>query len=120
MGVRLHRTFTSAGYSVDMDRHADDPGVSLAPREPDVLRLDRRLRRIEGQVRGIGCMIDERRDCADILQQIAAARCALGEVALALLEAHVRRHVGVSHAGDDKRDLVAEVLAPVARLVRSR
>jgi DNA-binding FrmR family transcriptional regulator len=103
-----------------MDRHADDPGVSLAPREPDVLRLDRRLRRIEGQVRGIGRMIDDQRDCADILQQIAAARCALGEVALALLEAHVRRHVGVSHAGGGGRDLVAEVMAPVARLVRSR
>lgn len=84
------------------------------------LRLGHRLCRVEGQVRGIARTIRDERDCAEVLQQITAARRALDEVALALLEDHVRRHVGVPDGGAGERDLVAEVMAPVSRFQRSR
>jgi len=45
----------------------------------------RRLRRIEGQVKGVQRMLDEERDCADVIQQIAAARAALDRVAVDLI-----------------------------------
>ena len=48
-----------------------------------------RLNRIEGQVRGIGRMIDEDRYCVDILTQVSAARSALDALALGLLERHL-------------------------------
>ena len=93
----------------------------VAPREPlTTLRLTLRLSRVEGQIRGIARMLGEDRDCAEILQQLTAARRALDEVALALLEAHVRRHMDVPDAGAGERDVAAEVMAPVSRLVRSR
>lgn len=52
--------------------------------------LTRRLRRIEGQIRGVQKMVDEERYCVDILVQIAAAKSALHQVGLSLLDAHTR------------------------------
>ena len=52
--------------------------------------LLRRLKRIEGQIRGIHRMIEEDKYCVDILVQVAAARAALDKVGLALLEGHTR------------------------------
>ncbi len=52
--------------------------------------LEKRLKRIEGQVRGIYRMIDEERYCIDILNQIIAARAALSKVGMALLKSHMR------------------------------
>ena len=51
--------------------------------------LAKRLNRIEGQVRGIGRMLDEERYCVDILTQVSAVRSALDAVALELLEHHL-------------------------------
>ena len=51
--------------------------------------LAKRLNRIEGQVRGIGRMLDEDRYCVDILTQVSAVRSALDAVALELLEHHL-------------------------------
>jgi DNA-binding FrmR family transcriptional regulator len=54
--------------------------------EPDVVsELQRRLRRVEGQVRGIHAMLDEQRECRDIVTQIAAANKALEQVGFKLL-----------------------------------
>jgi CsoR family transcriptional regulator, copper-sensing transcriptional repressor len=64
------------------------PGYALAA--PDHLK---RLRKIEGQVRGIQRMIDERRYCVDVLVQIAAVRHALDAVAMGLVDDHVRHCV---------------------------
>jgi DNA-binding FrmR family transcriptional regulator len=58
--------------------------------------LSKRLNRIEGQVRGIGRMIDEDRYCVDILTQVSAVQSALDALALKLLEHHL--HGCVSHA----------------------
>jgi len=81
----------------------------------------KRLRRIEGQVRGIARMIDEEKYCIDVLTQISAVNSALQSVALSLLDEHLSHCV--SHAvaeGGDEADLkLAEASAAIARLVRS-
>jgi DNA-binding FrmR family transcriptional regulator len=75
--------------------------------------LLKRLRRIEGQVRGIASMVEDERYCIDVLTQVAAARTALEQVALKLLEDHVRHCV----QGGEKTD---ELIATVERFVRTR
>jgi CsoR family transcriptional regulator, copper-sensing transcriptional repressor len=77
--------------------------------------LAKRLKRIEGQVRGLQRMIDEERYCIDVLTQIAAVNAALDSVALKVLEDHVAHCV--RDGGDEK---VAELVDAVARLVRSK
>jgi CsoR family transcriptional regulator, copper-sensing transcriptional repressor len=77
--------------------------------------LAKRLKRIEGQVRGLQRMVDEERYCIDVLTQISAVNAALDGVALKLLEDHVRHCV--REGGDEK---VTELVDAVARLVRSK
>jgi DNA-binding FrmR family transcriptional regulator len=81
----------------------------------------KRLRRIEGQVRGIHRMIEEDRYCIDILTQVSAATSALQSAALALLEEHLGHCVAdaVREGGSDADEKVAEASAAIARLVRS-
>lgn len=81
----------------------------------------RRLRRIEGQVRGLQRMIDEDQYCIDILTQVAAATRALQAVALGLLEEHLGHCVAqaVAEGGDNAAEKVQEASAAIARLVRS-
>ena len=83
--------------------------------------LGKRLRRIEGQVRGLQRMVDEDTYCIDILTQISAATRALEAVALSLLEDHLRHCVqDALAAGDpDAGDKITEAAAAVRRLVRS-
>lgn len=83
-------------------------------------RLLKRLRRIEGQVRGVHKMVEDDRYCIDVLTQVSAATKALEAVALSLLEDHLRHCV--AHAASDPvqlDDKVAEASAAIARLVRS-
>jgi DNA-binding FrmR family transcriptional regulator len=76
-----------------------------------------RLRRIEGQVRGIQGMVDDDRYCIDVLTQISAIQAALDKVALGLLDDHA--HHCVMGAGDDERDAkTEELMAAVGRLMR--
>jgi len=77
--------------------------------------LAKRLKRIEGQVRGLQRMVDEERYCIDVLTQISAVNAALDGVALKLLEDHVRHCA--REGGDEK---VTELVDAVARLVRSK
>jgi DNA-binding FrmR family transcriptional regulator len=81
----------------------------------------RRLRRIEGQVRGLQTMVDEDRYCIDVLTQISAVTRALQEVAIGLLGEHLGHCVreAVESGGPDAEDKVAEASAAIARLVRS-
>jgi DNA-binding FrmR family transcriptional regulator len=81
----------------------------------------RRLRRIEGQVRGLQRMIDEDKYCIDILTQVAAATKALQSVALGLLEEHLSHCVAqaVAEGGNEAADKVREASEAIARLVRS-
>jgi DNA-binding FrmR family transcriptional regulator len=78
----------------------------------------RRLRRIEGQVRGLERMVDEEAYCIDVLTQVSAVTKALQSVAIGLLDQHVRHCV--AHAEGDKGDhMVTEAIKAVERLLRS-
>ena len=81
----------------------------------------KRLRRIEGQVRGLQRMIDEDKYCIDILTQVSAATKALQSVALGLLEEHLSHCVAeaVAEGGETATDKVREASEAIARLVRS-
>jgi DNA-binding FrmR family transcriptional regulator len=80
-------------------------------------QLQNRLRRIEGQVRGIEKMVEEDRYCIDVLTQISAVQAALDKVALGLLDGHARTCVlGVEPELQDER--TAELMASVGRLMR--
>jgi DNA-binding FrmR family transcriptional regulator len=94
---------TTHGYSEHKDNYA------------------KRLRRIEGQVRGIARMIEEDKYCIDVLTQISAANSALRSVALNLLDEHLNHCVtrAVADGGDEANNKLAEASAAIARLVRS-
>lgn len=78
----------------------------------------RRLRRIEGQVRGLERMVEEDTYCIDILTQVSAVTKALQSVAIGLLDQHVRHCV--AHAeGDSGDEMVTEAVKAVERLLRS-
>jgi DNA-binding FrmR family transcriptional regulator len=81
----------------------------------------KRLRRIEGQVRGIAKMIDEDKYCIDVLTQISAVSSALQSVALGLLDEHLNHCVtdAVAAGGEEADAKLAEASAAIARLVRS-
>ena len=81
-------------------------------------QLGKRLRRIEGQVRGIEKMVEDDRYCIDVLTQISAVQAALDKVALGLLDAHAR-HCVVGGQGDgEPEELTDELMAAVGRLMR--
>lgn len=82
----------------------------------------RRLRRIEGQARGLQRMVDEEKYCIDILTQISAMTKALESVALELLDDHMNHCVlTAARSGDDDEahQKMAEVSDAIRRLVRS-
>jgi DNA-binding FrmR family transcriptional regulator len=81
----------------------------------------RRLRRIEGQVRGLERMVDEDKYCIDVLTQVSAANRALQAFALELLEAHLAHCVAdaVARGGAEADAKVKEASDAIARLVRS-
>jgi DNA-binding FrmR family transcriptional regulator len=81
----------------------------------------RRMRRIEGQVRGITRMIEDDKYCIDVLTQISAVNKALEAVALGLLDEHLKHCVteAVAEGGDVADRKVAEASAAIARHVRS-
>ena len=80
-----------------------------------------RLRRIEGQVRGLQQMIDQDRYCVDVLTQISSATRALQGVAIGLFDDHLRHCVvdAVATGGRDADAKLTEATAAVARLLKS-
>jgi DNA-binding FrmR family transcriptional regulator len=80
-------------------------------------QLQTRLRRIEGQVRGVQGMVEEDRYCIDVLTQISAIQAALDKVALGLLDEHAR-HCVMGADAEDQVDKTDELMAAVARLMR--
>ena len=81
-------------------------------------QLQKRLRRIEGQVRGVEKMVDEDRYCIDVLTQISAIQAALDKVALGLLDEHARHCVVGGRSEDEPEELTDELMAAVGRLMR--
>jgi CsoR family transcriptional regulator, copper-sensing transcriptional repressor len=105
------RLGTRRGYAVDMDQ----PGYVNA--KDDVLK---RLRRIEGQARGLQRMVEEEQYCIDILTQVSAMTKALQAVSLNLLDDHLAHCVrDAMSTGVDADEKLAEASAAIARLVRS-
>jgi len=80
-------------------------------------QLQGRLRRIEGQVRGVERMVEEDRWCPDILVQIAAIQAALSKVALGLADGHAR-HCVIGGPDSDKEQRTDELMEALGRLVR--
>jgi DNA-binding FrmR family transcriptional regulator len=79
--------------------------------------LQKRLARIEGQVRGVAKMVAEDRYCIDVLTQIAAIEAALDKVALGLLDDHARLCV-IGGEDDQREQRTEEMMAAVGRLLR--
>src|SRR3954463_6980205 len=80
-------------------------------------QLLKRLRRIEGQVRGIEGMVSEDRYCIDVITQISAVQAALDKVALGLLDDHARPCVMGAEDGE-QAERTEELMAAVGRLMR--
>ena len=94
-------TTSSRGYSATKDQ------------------LQKRLRRIEGQVRGLQNMVDDDRWCPDILQQVAAIQAALNKVALGLAEGHVQHCMAAGVDDPQRRDeMTHELMQALGRLAR--
>lgn len=83
--------------------------------------LARRMKRIEGQVRGIARMIDDDKYCIDVLTQISAATAALHAVSINLLEEHIAHCVidAATSGEDGARAKIEEASAAIARLIKS-
>ena len=81
----------------------------------------RRLRRIEGQARGLQRMIEEEKYCIDILTQVSAMTSALQSVALGLLDDHLDHCVAeaATRGGDEAETKLKEASKAIARLIRS-
>ncbi len=77
----------------------------------------KRLRRIEGQVRGVEKMVEENRYCIDIVTQVTAIQAALDKVALELLSDHAA-HCVAGAEGGDQEEMTDELMAAVRRLVK--
>ncbi|HEU5045379.1 MAG TPA: metal-sensitive transcriptional regulator [Nocardioidaceae bacterium] len=83
--------------------------------------LQNRLKRVEGQVRGLQRMVEEDIYCIDILTQVSAATKALETVAVTLLDQHLRHCVvdAARAGGDEAETKITEASDAIARLVRS-
>ena len=81
-------------------------------------QLQNRLRRIEGQVRGIQGMVEEDRYCIDVLTQISAVQAALDKVALGLLDGHARHCMQEGATEGRSDEMATEMMAAVGRLMK--
>lgn len=90
------------------------PSRGYAPTKEALLR---RLRRIEGQVRGVEGMVQDDRYCVDVLTQISAIQAALDKVALGLLDDHAQ-HCVMGAEDAEREDKTRELMAAVTRLMR--
>lgn len=87
-------------------------------RERDKAKLLARLRRIEGQVRGISRMVEEDKYCVDILVQIAAVKAALNKVGLVLLEDHTRGCVSRAIQTNEGDEAIDELMDVIMRFIK--
>jgi DNA-binding FrmR family transcriptional regulator len=85
----------------------------------DKQEVQARLRRIEGQIRGLQRMVDDDRYCIDVLTQVNAVRAALQSVALTLLRDHTEHCVTEAIRAGDGSDKVRELNEAVGRLVQT-
>ncbi len=84
----------------------------------DQTALLKRLKRIEGQVRGISGMVENQRYCIDIVQQISAVRKAMDSVALKMMENHINHCVRNALKDQDGEDKIKELMQTINRFVK--
>ena len=103
-----------------MDGMSDKHGHLEGNDEAKAAHL-KRLRRIEGQVRGIARMVEEEKYCIDILTQVSASTRALQSLALALLDDHMAHCLvdAARQGGAEQEEKLREASEAIARLVRS-
>ena len=105
-----------ADYETAVDGIPAKAPVSKYQRDPEALL--RRLRRIEGQVRGIQRMVENDRYCVDILHQIAAVKAAMDQVSLSLLHDHTHGCVAKAVQQGEGDAVIDEMLDVVKRLLK--
>ena len=89
--------------------------MAQLPKHHDILP---RLRRIEGQIRGISRMVEERRYCIDIIQQLTAARKALDQVSLKIMNGHVNTCVSTAIRKQEGEAKITELMQTITRFVK--
>ncbi len=87
--------------------------------EVDKAKILARLRRIEGQIRGVQRMVEDDKYCVDILTQLSAVIAATRQTGLVVLENHVRGCVVGGNHGEDKEALVSELTDAIERFTRN-
>jgi DNA-binding FrmR family transcriptional regulator len=105
----MKQTHTPEGYAHKM------PGY-----KSHKAQVQDRLRRIEGQIRGVQKMVDEDRYCIDVLTQVAAVKAALDAVALLLLQDHTEHCVVEAIQAGDGSQKIRELNEAVERLIKAR
>jgi DNA-binding FrmR family transcriptional regulator len=106
----------SSRAAANAREHPAHPLVHRA--ETQTAELAKRLNRIEGQIRGIGRMIEDDRYCVDILTQVSAVQSALDALALKLLEHHLHGCVSHAVASGDGAHALDEALAVIRKFGR--
>lgn len=86
--------------------------------QPHKRQLLNRLKRVEGQVRGIHQMVENDRYCVDILHQISAVQSAMNKVSLALLEDHTKHCVAKAVKGHDGETAINELMAVMKTMIK--
>jgi CsoR family transcriptional regulator, copper-sensing transcriptional repressor len=132
MGYDRHMTVTDANTTNEqsgsvIDDRTTQTGGQVAPRTStsyahDKAKIMARLRRMEGQVRGVQRMVEEDQYCLDVLTQLSAIIAAARQTGLLVLEDHVRGCVlGSEQAHDeiDREELLTELIGAIDRFGRS-
>ncbi len=88
------------------------------PKPPKHTESLTRLRKVEGQIQGIQHMLEERRYCIDVLQQVTAARRALDEVALQIMRGHINSCVSHAIRHQDGAEKVEELMQTLHRFIK--
>lgn len=86
--------------------------------EQEKENLTKRLRKVSGQINGIEKMINDGRYCMDILQQLAAARSALNQVALLIMESHTKSCVVSAIRENRSEEAIAELMNVLAKFTK--
>ena len=89
--------------------------MSQVPKHHDLLP---RLRRIEGQIRGISRMVEQRRYCIDVIQQLTAARKALDQVSLKVMNGHINTCVSDAIRRREGAGKINELMQTINRFVK--
>ncbi len=99
-----------------MDPSHNKPMVHRS--EEEIQQLTKRLKRIEGQVRGISKMVEEDRYCIDILTQILAVEAAIKKVGFSLVERHTKHCVAKAIADGNGEESIQELMTVIQRFTK--